>query len=492
MARSIMIQGTMSNVGKSLITAGLCRVFAADGFRTAPFKSQNMALNSYITHDGLEMGRAQVVQAEAAGLSPDVRMNPILLKPTSDIGSQVIVMGKAIGNMKAMEYYRRKKEYIPLIREAYQSLASENDIIVIEGAGSPVEINLKENDIVNMGMAAIADAPVLLVGDIDRGGVFAQLLGTLELLEADERERVKGLIVNKFRGDAGILAPGIGMMEDRCGVKVLGVVPYTDIIIDDEDSLSEDLAVSKMTQKPDTIIDIAVIRLKRVSNYTDINALKTEPDVSIRFVDSRERLGSPDMVIIPGSKSTVEEMSFLAESGLAKAIKELADKGTLIFGICGGYQLMGNGIRDEAGAEGGGATEGLKLLPVDTVFVSDKITRQITGVLGELPDPFKCLSKVPVSGYEIHMGRTSSSGMGDDIITVSGNCMGTYLHGIFDDAEFRGALLSLLYSRKGLVRKEVSSVSYREYREYQYDKLADTIRDNIDMDKIYDIMGMGR
>ena len=297
MAKNIMIQGTMSNAGKSLLCAGLCRILRQDGYRVAPFKSQNMALNSFITKDGGEMGRAQVVQAEAAGIEPDVRMNPILLKPTTDVGSQVIVAGQVQGNMRAMEYYRRKREYIPAILEAYNSLASEYDIIVIEGAGSPAEINLKQEDIVNMGLAKLVDAPVLLVGDIDRGGVFAQLYGTVALLEEDEQKRIKGTVVNKFRGDRSILEPGIRILEKLCGVPVAGVIPYTHVDIDDEDSLS-----TRFTRESSRKgIDIAVIKLPRIPNFTHASPLERFPNVSVRYIERPDDLKEPDLILIPGT-----------------------------------------------------------------------------------------------------------------------------------------------------------------------------------------------
>ncbi|MBR0441784.1 MAG: cobyric acid synthase, partial [Firmicutes bacterium] len=311
MAKNIMIQGTMSNAGKSLIAAGLCRILRQDGLKAVPFKSQNMALNSFITRDGGEMGRAQVVQAEAAGIEPDVRMNPILLKPTTDVGSQVIVNGRVLGNMRAAEYFKKKKELIPDVMKAYESLASEYDVIVIEGAGSPAEINLKSDDIVNMGLAKMVDAPVLLVGDIDRGGVFAQLYGTIALLEEDERRRVKGTVINKFRGDVSILKPGLVMLEDLCKVPVAGVIPYTRVDIDDEDSLSE-----RFERKGGAgLIDIAVIRLPRISNFTDLSPFERYEDVSLRYVSSLKDLGEPDMIIIPGTKSTIEDLKWLRQSG---------------------------------------------------------------------------------------------------------------------------------------------------------------------------------
>jgi adenosylcobyric acid synthase len=320
MAKAIMIQGTMSNAGKSLLCAGLCRVFFQDGHRVAPFKSQNMALNSFITDEGLEMGRAQAVQAEACGIAPSVRMNPILLKPVTNIGSQVIVNGEVLGNMGAADYFEMKKTLVPEIMRAYESLASVNDIIVIEGAGSPAEINLKSDDIVNMGMAKRAGAPVLLVGDIDRGGVFAQLYGTVALLCEDERALVKATVINKFRGDAALLEPGLAMLKALTKIPVAGVLPMLNVDIDDEDSLSERL----IRQNRNALIDIAVIRLPRISNFTDFSALEATPGVAVRYVHAARELGTPDMVILPGTKSTISDLLWLRQSGLEAAVKGLA------------------------------------------------------------------------------------------------------------------------------------------------------------------------
>lgn len=500
MAKALMIQGTMSSVGKSLITAGLCRVFSQDGYAAAPFKSQNMALNSFITADGLEMGRAQAVQAEAAGKVPDVRMNPILLKPTSESGSQVILMGKSAGNMSARDYFKKKAGYIPMIMSAYNSLVDENDIIVIEGAGSPAEINLNENDIVNMGMAAMADARVLLVGDIDRGGVFAQLYGTMELLGQAERDRIDGLIINKFRGDKTILNPGLKMLEERCKRPVIGVVPWSDIRLEDEDSLSDGL----LKKGTGAEIDIAVIRLKWISNFTDTDAFDMDEDVSIRYVDSPERLGNPDMVIIPGSKNTIADMKLLRENGMEASIRRLSDKGTVIFGICGGYQMMGRRIDDGEGNENGGSIDGMGLLPVDTVFEKEKKTVQAEGRTCRLPYPFENISDKHFFGYEIHMGRSIYIGEEADCrplvyITfndtgkkhdtpdgcVKDNCIGTYIHGIFDDNDLREALVNMLCEKKGIIRNRKDKISYSEYKDMQYDRLACILRENMDMDEIY-------
>ena len=344
MAKVIMVQGTMSNSGKSFLAAGLCRIFRQDGYRVAPFKSQNMALNSYITSEGLEMGRAQVMQAEAAGIRPMVCMNPILLKPTNNTGSQVIVNGRVLGNMAAREYFQYKTQLIPEIKKAFRQLEEVADIIVIEGAGSPAEINLKENDIVNMGMAAMVDAPVLLVGDIDRGGVFAQLLGTLMLLDEEEKDRVKGLIINKFRGDKSILDPGIKMLEEKGHVPVAGVVPYMDIALEDEDSLTE-----RFDRKTEGLIDIAVIRYPRIANFTDFNIFEQMPEVSVRYVTSVAELHHPDMVILPGTKNTMSDLKWMRQNGLEAAVRKLSEQ-IPVFGICGGYRDAGR--RDQRSGRG--------------------------------------------------------------------------------------------------------------------------------------------
>ena len=347
MAKAIMVQGTMSNAGKSLLTAGLCRIFKQDGYKVAPFKSQNMALNSFITEEGLEMGRAQVMQAEAAGITPSVYMNPILLKPTNETGSQVIVNGEVLGTMSAREYFAYKRNLIPEVKKAYEKLASEYDIVVIEGAGSPAEINLKQEDLVNMGMAKMAKAPVLLVGDIDRGGVFAQLIGTVMLLEEDEREIVKGMIINKFRGDKTILDPGITMLEEKSGIPVVGVAPYLNIEVEDEDSLTERFDGKQEVD----VIDIAIIRIPRISNFTDFNALEVIPGVSVRYVKTVRDLKNPDMIVLPGSKNTMEDLLWMRQNGLEAAILKKAAEGKIIFGVCGGYQMLGETLSDPDGVE---------------------------------------------------------------------------------------------------------------------------------------------
>lgn len=483
MAKNIMIQGTMSNAGKSLLCAGLCRILRQDGYRVAPFKSQNMALNSFITKDGGEMGRAQVVQAEAAGIEPDVRMNPILLKPTTDVGSQVIITGQVQGNMRAMEYYRRKREYIPAILEAYNSLASEYDIIVIEGAGSPAEINLKQEDIVNMGLAKLVDAPVLLVGDIDRGGVFAQLYGTVALLEEDEQKRIKGTVVNKFRGDRSILEPGIRILEELCGVPVAGVIPYTHVDIDDEDSLTERFA--RTTERK--LLDIAVIRLPRISNFTDFAPFERYANVSLRYVERVADLHSPDMILIPGTKSTIADLKWLRQSGLEAAILKAASAGTLIFGICGGYQMLGRRISDPDRVEAAGTTEiqGLGLLDMDTVFLGEKVQTQVAGTFDGVTGLLSGLNGMDYTGYEIHMGCSQEK---KPPLQGRSNVYGSYIHGVFDAPGVSDGILKALCAKKGLDFSALGTFDLQEYKERQYNMLADAVRGGLDMELVYRVI----
>lgn len=490
MSMRIMIQGTMSNAGKSLLCAGLCRIFAQDGYRVAPFKSQNMALNSFITEEGLEMGRAQVMQAEAAGIAPSVYMNPILLKPTNDIGSQVIVNGQVLGNMAAKDYFAYKKQLIPEILAAYKKLEEQADIIVIEGAGSPAEINLKENDIVNMGLAEMLDAPVLIAGDIDRGGVFAQLLGTLLLLTDEEKARVEGFLINKFRGDKSILEPGIKMLEERGQVLVRGVIPYMHLSLPDEDSLSE-----RFDEKSTKLIDIAVIRFPRISNFTDFDVFEQFSNVSVRYVDSVRTLGHPDMIILPGSKNTIEDLKWMRQNGLEAAILHFKNS-THIFGICGGYQMLGTKISDPAHVESGGEIAGLGLLPIKTVLGTEKVRTQVSGEI--LAGPAKGLT---LTGYEIHMGQTSftedvrsfckirdeKTGLEKEDGAVKGYIEGTYVHGIFDHGKIAEELVKSLAVEKGIEWNE-SGLDYQLFLESQYNLLADTLRQHLDMDAIYEIM----
>ncbi len=518
MAKKLMVQGTMSNVGKSFLVAALCRIFRQDGYRAAPFKSQNMALNSYITKDGLEIGRAQAVQAEAAGTEPTVDMNPILLKPTSQMGSQVIVNGEVAGNWKAMDYYRRKTELIPVIQEAFARLEAGFDVIVLEGAGSPAEINLKDNDIVNMGMAKLAGAPVLLVGDIDRGGVFASLYGTVALLEPEERKMIRGLVINKFRGDPRILEPGLRMIEERVHIPVVGVVPMGQIDLEDEDSLSE-----RLTGKGEHLpgkLDVAVIRLPHISNFTDFNNLERRQELSVRYVERADRLGCPDIVILPGSKNTMADLAWLRENGLEPLIYRMVqEKHVPVIGICGGYQMLGMWLRDPDGVEkeAGSVMRGMGLLAAETTFEKRKTRTRITGSLQPESRLFAGYTGGAVAGYEIHMGRTSASkeagegcsdnrmpcglacrpairledGRMDGLERTDGLVFGSYLHGLFDNEALTDALIRRLAEKKGISFCG-QRMSYEEYREQQYDRLADLVRKALDMKQIYRMMDIDK
>ena len=489
MAKVIMVQGTMSNAGKSLLVAGLCRIFKQDGYRVAPFKSQNMALNSFITEEGLEMGRAQVMQAEAAGIKPQVCMNPILLKPTNHVGSQVIVNGEVLGNMKARDYFAYKKQLLPDIKKAFRKLEEVADIIVIEGAGSPAEINLKENDIVNMGMARLVDAPVLLVGDIDRGGVFAQFLGTLMLLEEEELARVKGLIINKFRGDKSILDPGIKMLEKKGGIPITGVIPYMELSLEDEDSLTE-----RFSHKEKGNIDLAVIRYPRISNFTDFHVFEQIEGVSVRYVTSVQELHQPDLIFLPGSKNTMGDLKWMRQNGLEAAVKKLSEE-IPIFGICGGYQMLGNQIFDRDSVEEGGSIRGMELLPIETSLEKEKMRSQVQGVINTIPGIFSELSGRSYTGYEIHMGQTryeeDLSGNIDEKVVVTGereNIYGSYVHGLFDCGNIASVMVEALARKKGISMKTRTDMDYQRFKESQYDKLADTLREYLNMEEIYGML----
>lgn len=489
MAKVIMVQGTMSNAGKSLLVAGLCRIFKQDGYRVAPFKSQNMALNSFITEEGLEMGRAQVMQAEAAGIKPQVCMNPILLKPTNHVGSQVIVNGEVLGNMKARDYFAYKKQLLPDIKKAFRKLEEVADIIVIEGAGSPAEINLKENDIVNMGMARLVDAPVLLVGDIDRGGVFAQLLGTLMLLEEEELARVKGLIINKFRGDKSILDPGIEMLEKKGGIPVTGVIPYMELSLEDEDSLTE-----RFSHKEKGNIDLAVIRYPRISNFTDFHVFEQIEGVSVRYVTSVQELHQPDLIFLPGSKNTMGDLKWMRQNGLEAVVKKLSEE-IPIFGICGGYQMLGNQIFDRDSVEEGGSIRGMELLPIETSLEKEKMRSQVQGVINTIHGIFSELSGRSYTGYEIHMGQTryeeDLSGNIDEKVVVTGereNIYGSYVHGLFDCGNIASVMVEALARKKGISMKTRTDMDYQRFKESQYDKLADTLREYLNMEEIYGML----
>lgn len=506
MAKSIMVQGTTSNAGKSLFAAALCRIFMQDGYKVAPFKSQNMALNSFITHEGLEMGRAQVMQAEAAGIDPTASMNPILLKPTGDTGSQVIVRGEVLGNMSARDYYAYKKELRPVVEETYAELAAQNDIVVIEGAGSPAEINLKADDFVNMGMAKIAKSPVLIVGDIDRGGVFASLYGTVKLLEPDEQEMVKATVINKFRGDVSLLESGLDQLRELTGVPVLGVVPYLRLDIDDEDSLSERIEATDNTGCP---IDVAVIRLPHVSNFTDLNALARYPQVGVRYVERPQQLGKPHLIVLPGTKNTMDDLAWLRRIGLEEPIKARAAEGTTVLGICGGYQMLGERLEDPYGVEHGGTMEGLGLLPIQTVFTQAKKRTRVTATVLPFFNEYKPLSDTTLQGYEIHMGETTLTAFDPGRIgpfstldygdgrpkepdgCVCGNVLGTYCHGLFDDGTFPGAFVRLICERAGVEASGFPTETLAEYKNRQYDELAAAVRASCDMDLLYKIVEEG-
>lgn len=497
-AKSIMVQGTMSNSGKSFVAAALCRIFHQDGYLTAPFKSQNMALNSYITKEGLEMGRAQVMQAEAAGIEPSARMNPILLKPTSQMGSQVIVNGEVIGNMRAMDYYKDKPRFIPMVMEAYNSLAEEYDVIVLEGAGSPAEINLKDNDIVNMGMARMSKSPVLLVADIDRGGVFASIYGTVKLLEPEEQAMIKGIIINKFRGDVKILEPGLAMIEEKVGIPVVGVIPMEHIDIDDEDSLSDRLNETEVT----AAIDIAVIHVPHISNFTDFAVLERMQQISLRYVEKESQLGKPDLIILPGTKNTMHDMKWLRQSGLEAAVLKLSAEDVPVFGICGGYQMLGQTLSDPHGVEQGGTIAGMGLLPLETIFEEAKTRTRTEGQVLEKRGLLRDIGD-KVAGYEIHMGVTKpveggraiplfclEDGREDGCCNEAGTVFGTYLHGIFDSTPVVKSIACWLMERAGIdPEEEIEDVSVVKEREY--DKLANLVRGSLDMKKIYEILENG-
>ena len=496
MTKVIMVQGTMSNSGKSFLVAGLCRMLKRKGFKVAPFKSQNMALNSYITEDGMEMGRAQVMQAEAAGIKPSVEMNPILLKPTSNTGSQVILNGKVHSNMSASDYYKNKRAFIPYILEAYNKLCEEYDIIVIEGAGSPAEINLNENDIVNMGLAKLVDAPVILVADIDRGGVFASIYGTVALMDDAAKNRIKGIVINKFRGDKNLLTPGFEMLAEHfkkidANIPVLGVIPMRKIDIDDEDSLSERLDTENVIFDTNKI-NIAVIKLPHISNFTDFNPLSRRKEIAMKYITSPKEMEDADLVIIPGTKNTLYDLRWLKSMGFNHDNLEMRN----LIGICGGFQMLGNELIDEYGVEEGGTEEGLKLLNFSTIFANEKTTRQTETEVINSPD-FMDLCNFTIQGYEIHMGSTidpnenpfTKSDITDNGGFVNNNIMGTYIHGIFENDNFVDAIISGLINKSGKkITIDTNFIDFDIYKESQYELLADLIEESLDIDVILDIL----
>lgn len=504
MAKRIMFQGTSSHVGKSILTTAFCRILKQDGWNAAPFKAQNMALNSYVTRDGGEMGRSTVAQAEAAGVDPVVEMNPVLLKPTGNSCSQVILLGHSVGNYSARDYQDHySQEAWKSVLYAIDYMESHFNMIVIEGAGSPAEVNLKANDIVNMRIAKTMNAPVFLIADIDRGGALASIVGTLELLEPDERALVKGLIINKFRGDITLLEPALTFLKEKTGIPVLGVLPYLDKLgIDDEDSVSlQDIPSDHVMRD----IHIAVIQTPKISNFTDFDALAHEPDVNVRFVQKGDLIGDPDLIILPGSKNTTEDLLYLHRNGYAKEIREMAEKGVPVIGICGGYQMIGEKVCDPLHVESGNdEVEGLGLLPTVTTMQGEKNTYQVECECSSLPFLGMTYAGKGLKAYEIHMGETvltkpaqslfhivSRSGKPVDVqdgyITEAKNVFGTYCHGIFDNDELRRSLINALRERKGLAALPVQ-FRYRAYKESEYDRLADAVRKNFDMKEFYRIL----
>lgn len=506
MANYIMMMGTSSHVGKSILATAMCRILYRKGKKVVPFKAQNMALNSYVTRDGDEMGRAQVAQAEAAGMEPMVDMNPVLLKPTGNAASQVIIMGKPVGNMSAREYHRGYSlKAFDAVKEALGRLDKEYDTIVIEGAGSPAEINLKANDIVNMRVAKYLQAPVLLIADIDRGGALASLVGTLELLDEEERALVKGLVINKFRGDVTLLTPAIDFLEEKTGKPVLGVVPHIDQMgIDDEDSVSLE---EKQAAPTEGDIRIAVIQTPKISNFTDFDALAHEKDVALYYVKSVEDLGEPDVIMLPGSKNTTEDMLYLRKSGLGEKILAHAKAGKAVIGICGGYQMLGEVIRDPQHTESqNDEAVGLGLLGMETVFASEKLTSQVVAQCQDLHFMGQSISADNLQGYEIHMGHTAFTREADKhpftvcqrrgkacasqegTANTAGNVFGTYIHGVFDNDVFRRSVLNAIRHSKGLEALDNTRNVMAE-KQQAYEHLADVVENALDMEKLYQIMG---
>lgn len=495
MAKNIMFQGTASTVGKSIMTAALCRVLNDEGYQVAPFKAQNMALNSFVTKEGKEMGRAQVVQAEAARVEPTVAMNPVLLKPTGDMGSQVIVHGQVYKNLSAKDYYSNKEHLMAEVKKAYKCLDEAFDVIVIEGAGSPAEINLRKNDIVNMGLAEAVDSPVILIGDIDKGGVFAQIYGTYMLLSPSEQKRIKGYIINKFRGDVSLLTPGLEMFRDYLDIPCLGVVPWRDIQVDDEDSVTD-----RFMKKEDAPIVIGVVRLPYLSNFTDFTVLDLEEDVSVRYILAPEDFDEVDMVVLPGSKSTIKDLTFLKKKNVDQAIIRAHRKGVPIMGICGGYQMLGDRIEDPEHVEGDGEViGGLGLLAMTTKMATTKHTVQSEGEVLVAPRGVPDGGNLKVNGYEIHMGVTTlgdgarpwiqlADGHMDGAINEAGDVFGTYLHGVFDHHSLRQAILGIFRREKGLTEGEMKA--YDDLKEAAYDALADLARDHLDIEAIKAIAGL--
>ncbi len=490
---AVMFQGTGSNAGKSVLTAGLCRILVQDGYRVAPFKAQNMSLNSYVTEDGREMGRAQVLQAEACGLKPDVRMNPILLKPNTDKGSQVVLMGKPYANLDVMEYHAFQNQAFEEVKRAYFSLSKEFDAVVLEGAGSCGEVNLKKNDIVNMRMADLASSAVLVVGDIDRGGVFASFVGHMDVMEEWERKLVGGFVVNRFRGDADLLAPAFRYIEQYTGKPTFGVVPFLhDLGLPEEDSVTFKQSARDVRSKRSDAVSIVVVSLPHISNFTDIDPLCLEPDVNLRIVDKARELGRPDLVILPGSKNVIADLVWLQQTGLADGIKELVRAGgSRITGICGGFQMLGLSIRDPHAIESNQEEiQGMGLCALETVLAKEKTLKQV--------DARHVPTGLEIRGYEIHHGQTEHRdctqvirGMQGQVLGITahnGNLLGTYLHGLFDKDAFRRWFLDDLRARSGFPPLETPQVVYD--LNPALDRLADVLRGSLDLQRIKQLMGL--
>jgi len=485
--KAIMVVGTTSHAGKSLLTTAICRILVRRGWRVAPFKGQNMALNAYVTASGGEIGHAQAVQAWASGVVPSVEMNPILLKPQGDMTSLLIIKGKPVTRASALEYY---EQYFDVgwqaITESLQALGAEFDLLVCEGAGSPAEINLKHRDLTNMRVARHLNAPTILVVDIDRGGAFAHVIGTLELLEPAERNLIKGIVINKFRGHKSLLDPGIRWLEERTGIPVIGVIPWIDQIFPAEDSLD---LFERRDRNPSGDVNIAVIRLPRISNFTDFDPLEAEPSVNLKYVSPKQSLGYPDAVIIPGSKTTIADLLVLHQTGMADALKDYVAAGGTVLGICGGFQMLGQLVADPEGIEGQeGRSEGLGFLATKTVMTPQRVARQ-RQVTSNYPQP-----GLPVTGYEIHQGRTRITELDGTLplfddptlgVVDSGQFVwGTYLHGIFDNGPWRRAWLNRLRQQRGLHSLPTGISNYREQREAMLDALADKVEAYIDLTPI--------
>jgi adenosylcobyric acid synthase len=499
-AKTLMIQGTGSGVGKSILTAAICRYFFKSEYKVAPFKAQNMSLNSYVTKNGDEMGRAQVFQAEACGISPDVLMNPILLKPSGDNNSQVILMGKPSESRNAKNYFAQHEKHKKIVLSALQKLREEYDLVIIEGAGSPAEINLKQWDLVNMFIAEQSDSPVIIVGDIDRGGVFAWMKGTYDLLTQSEKNRVQGFIINKFRGDVDLLLPGVKQFEEMVSKPVLGIIPYSkNLVVDEEDSIPKWSYYAEPSAKG--VIDIAVIWTPRISNFTDLSPLAYDPSISVRYINHPSQLGSPDLIILPGSKNTIDDLIHLKQQGMEKAILSCHKKGSLIMGICGGFQMLGNIIRDPQNVEGKNIeSTGLGLFDLETIFESEKLTRQV-----ELTTVESSIFKAGLTchGYEIHVGRTTfktpylslftspedENPMNFGIINQEGTVLGTYLHGFLDNNLFRQELLCFIRKQRN-VNQPSKPFDFTQFRQNELDRLSDLLTDSVNMKEVSKIIGV--